>query len=93
MKTYKEENYKRLLSQAIYIINQLKMAFDIAENHLEINFKRVKEPESSDMIRLHLPYYLYTDSTKFMDDYEKALKLALSDKTTEEVTKILDFNK
>ena len=69
-----EYEYKRLLSKAVYIINQLEMGFDIAEKHLELNFKRVKKAKSSEMQRLHLPQYIHDDAVKFLADYEKIVE-------------------
>lgn len=66
--------YKKLLSDAIYIINQLKMGFDQAEKHLEMNFRRVSKNRPDEMVRIHLPQYLDDDSAKFIANYKKIVK-------------------
>ena len=57
----------RLLSDAIYIINQIDMAFNEAESLLTQNFTRLKENERTDMVKLFLPHYLHSDSKKFIE--------------------------
>jgi len=69
--TYKE---KQLLSQAVYIINQLEMGFAAAEEKDKHFFKQIRKPSRDEMIRLFLPNYLYDDSKKFMRQFMSCVK-------------------
>jgi hypothetical protein len=66
--------YKKLLTQAVYIINQLNIGYMKAEELLCLVGERVKPNDSTDMVKLFLPEYLHKDSQKFIFEYEKMNK-------------------
>ena len=74
-KVMTEYERSTLISDAVYIINQLCMGFAEAEKIVTMAGKRIKPNARDDMVRLHLPQYLHDDSTKFIKKWKQFSKV------------------
>ena len=62
----------QLLTDAVYIINHLEIAFKMSEDIMDMQGTRTDEPFPREyMHRIHIPEYLKRDMTRFMKNYQQ----------------------